>query len=126
TLNGTASSDPDGETLTYTWTQTGGTTVTLSDVHAGTPTFTAPLAPSHGQETLTFQLVVDDGLASSAPSEVTITVVDVAAPPVCGLAKASSVSLWPPNHKLVSVGIVEVTDPDNDQVTLTITGVTQD
>lgn len=30
-----------------------------------------------------------------------------------------------PNHKLVPVGIVGVTDPDNDQVTLTVTGVTQ-
>ncbi len=126
TLDGTASSDPDGDPLTYTWTQTGGTFVTLSDHHSATPTFTAPQEPSHSQETLPFQLVVDDGLATSAPDEVVITVVDVDAPPLCSLAKASPVSLWPPDHKLVPVKIMGITDPDNDQVTITVTGVTQD
>ncbi|MBI2877027.1 MAG: hypothetical protein HYY20_09115 [Candidatus Tectomicrobia bacterium] len=45
---------------------------------------------------------------------------------VCKLAQASPALLWPPNHKLVLVGIMGVSDPDNDQVTLTVTGVTQD
>ena len=41
-LNGTAS-DPDGDTLTITWTQTGGTTlVTLTGADTLTPSFTAP------------------------------------------------------------------------------------
>ncbi len=47
-------------------------------------------------------------------------------PPVCTAAQASPNTLWPPNHKLVQIGIVGVTDPDGDQVTLTVTGVTQD
>lgn len=55
-----------------------------------------------------------------------MTILDVDAPPRCDLAQASSALLWPPNHKLVPVGITGVTDPDNDQVTLTVTGVTQD
>jgi hypothetical protein len=44
----------------------------------------------------------------------------------CGLAQASPARLWPPNHKLASVAIVGITDPNNDQVMLTVTGVTQD
>ena len=70
TLAGTASSDPDsGDTLSYTWTQTGGPTVTLSNIYAVKPTFTAP---AEG-DTLTFQLTVNDGVLSDS-SSVTITV----------------------------------------------------
>ncbi len=71
TLDGSGSSDPAGHPLTYQWTQTAGPTVTLSDPTAVKPTFTAPASPA----TLTFQLVVNNGTLSSAPSSVTITVV---------------------------------------------------
>ena len=47
-------------------------------------------------------------------------------PPQCELPRASVPLLWPPDHKLIPVGIVGVTDPNNDAVTLTVTGVTQD
>jgi LmbE family N-acetylglucosaminyl deacetylase len=70
TLDGSASSDPNGQTLTYKWTQTGGTTVTLSSTTVAKPTFTAPGTAG----TLTFQLVVNNGAANSAPATVTITV----------------------------------------------------
>ena len=52
-------SDADGDALTYTWTQTAGATVTLSDIHATSPTFTAPVAP--GDQTLSFRVDVSDG-----------------------------------------------------------------
>ncbi|MGH8060151.1 MAG: hypothetical protein ACREOH_23420 [Candidatus Entotheonellia bacterium] len=47
-------------------------------------------------------------------------------PPQCQLAQATPASLWPPNHKLLAVGIVGVSDPNNDQVTSSVTGVAQD
>lgn len=47
-------------------------------------------------------------------------------PPDCSNAKAAVERLWPPNHRLVPVDIVGVTDPDGDPVTITATGVTQD
>jgi hypothetical protein len=70
TLNGAASSDPKGLPLTYAWTQTAGTSVTLSSTTASEPTFTAPA----GAGALTFSLTVANGTQVSAPSTVTITV----------------------------------------------------
>ena len=84
-LDGSGSSDPNGDPLTYTWTQTGGTPVTLSSSTAQKPTFTAP----SNAGTLTFRLVVRDGQVNSSPSNVTIT---VQAPPVGGPAHRSSSS----------------------------------
>ncbi|RMF45427.1 MAG: hypothetical protein D6755_08130, partial [Anaerolineae bacterium] len=74
TLDGSASSDPDGDALTYRWQQTGGTTVTLSDLSAVTPTFTAPSTAG----VLTFTLTVTD---THAASDAAVTTVTVTAPP---------------------------------------------
>lgn len=74
TLDGTGSSDPENQTLTYAWTAPAG--VTLSDATAASPTFTAPtLAVGDANLTLTFSLIVTDslGLASVADT-VTVTV----------------------------------------------------
>lgn len=72
TLNGTASSDADGDTLTYAWTQVSGPVAVLSDNASAMPTFTAP--PS--SVPLVFELVVSDGFVDSAPDTVSVTVQD--------------------------------------------------
>ena len=125
TLDGIGSGDPDGDLLTFNWTQISGTPVTLSDPSSPTPSFTAPLV-SPGGATFEFRLIVDDGLGETDSDEVTISVLNINDPPNCGLAKANPAILWPPNHSLVPIKIVNLTDPNNDQVSITVTGVTQD
>ena len=77
TFDGSGSSDPNDDSLTYQWTQTAGAFVTLSSSTAQKPSFTAPTGP----DTVTFDLVVNDGTLSSAADEV---VVNVNAPVVGG------------------------------------------
>jgi hypothetical protein len=65
-LDGTASFDPDGDPLTYSWTQTAGPSVTLTGANTPTPSFTAPAITA--QTTLTFELTVNDGVFSRSDS----------------------------------------------------------
>src|SRR6188508_2900374 len=67
TLNGTASSDPDGTVASYAWTQTAGApTVTLSSGATSQPTFPAPTVATAA--TLTFSLVVTDNRGATSPA----------------------------------------------------------
>ena len=72
TLDGTASSDPDDDKLTYQWTQTGGPDVKLSDAKVAKPTFNVTATDS--EVVLAFELVVNDGTEDSKPDTVKITV----------------------------------------------------
>jgi hypothetical protein len=72
TLNGSGSTSQTGDTLSYSWTQTGGTPVTLTGANTANPTFTAP----NEANTLTFQLVVVDVNGMSTPDTVSITVTE--------------------------------------------------
>lgn len=78
TLSGAASSDPDGDTLTFSWSQVGGAnTVALSNAAAATTSFTAP----NSADTLQFALTVDDGQGGTGTDSVTINVTDTTPPP---------------------------------------------
>ena len=67
-LNGTGSSDKDGDALTYQWTQTKGSSVTLSNIYSKEPTWTPAQA-----DVYEFILVVKDNITYSSDT-VTITV----------------------------------------------------
>ena len=64
-------SDTDGDTLTFAWTQTAGPAVILSNPNSATPSFTAPSVDA--DTVLTFQLTVNDGVATTAAT-VNVTV----------------------------------------------------
>jgi hypothetical protein len=72
TLNGSASSDPDNNPITYRWTQISGPPVTLSGTAAINPTFVAPNVT--GTQNLVFELIVNDGTLDSPPDTVVIAV----------------------------------------------------
>jgi hypothetical protein len=69
-LNGSASTDPDGDALTFQWTQTAGTNVTLSNADTAAPAFVAP----NTADTLTFQLTVNDGRGGTDTDSVDVNV----------------------------------------------------
>jgi hypothetical protein len=46
--------------------------------------------------------------------------------PDTSMAAASISQLWPADHRMVDIQILNVKDPDGDAVTITISGITQD
>ena len=69
TLDGTSSTDPDGDSLTFSWTQTEGDPITLSDSTTEQPTFTPTIT-----DVYVFQLTVSDPKGKSSSDTVTITI----------------------------------------------------
>ena len=83
TLDGSASSDPDGSISRYQWTQTSGTNVALAGANTAVATFTAPGVSV--AETLVFRLTVTDNAGATASDSVNVTVNPIAGanqPPV--------------------------------------------
>ena len=81
TLDGTGSTDPNGNTLSYSWMFASedasdpipsGSTAVLSDAETATPSFVADLPGVYS-----VKLIVNDGLASSDPDYVTVTALSI-------------------------------------------------
>ncbi|MBT7252451.1 MAG: hypothetical protein HN875_01800, partial [Candidatus Nitrosopelagicus sp.] len=70
TLDGSSSSDADGDIITYHWIQTAGYPTTLSDDTVVNPQLTSP---SSG-DTLSYMLTVSDGTATSNPDVINVYV----------------------------------------------------
>ncbi len=79
TLDGSKSKDPDsGDTLTYSWVQTAGPTVTLNGADTSIATFTAPKDISSDTD-MRFQLTVTD--SKNATNSATVKITDKYVPP---------------------------------------------
>lgn len=109
-LDGSASADPDGDSLRYAWTQTEGPeTVVLEGADSALASFATVVTGTYR-----FQLVVSDGKVASAPDAVTVTVVRVNRPPVTlAVAAPDSVEV---GDRVVLDGSASH-DPDGDPLT---------
>jgi hypothetical protein len=110
-LDGSASSDPEGATLSYTWTQVSGTSISLTNGTTATPSFVAP----HITGPVVFRLVVDDGQVQSMPDDVTITIANQTPTAVAGPDQIVA------KQDLVSLNGTGSSDPDGDSLTYTWT-----
>jgi len=91
TLDGSGSSDADGDPLTYSWailTQPAGGAAVLSNANAVKPSFVANVAGIY-----VAQLIVNDGKVNSLPATVTITVIQPNQAPVVSAGPDQVISL---------------------------------
>ncbi|MBN1779963.1 PD40 domain-containing protein [bacterium] len=101
TLSACASSDADGDALTFTWVKDG------AIVAGPTASCTIEMILPLGDHSII--LKVDDGKGGTDEDEVLVTVQDTQAPSIA--AELSVTELWPPNHKMVDItATVDVAD----------------
>ena len=122
TLDGSAT-DPDGDALTYSWTQTSGTNVTLNDAAIAAPTFTAPATAA----VLIFELTVTDDSGDSATNTDSDTVtITVTAPPKPVIVGSGAVSQAENTETVANYTATQDADGNSISVTWTRSGADAD
>jgi len=110
-LDGSASNDLDGDSITFLWRQVSGPVVELSDATVAEPTFLAPEVSE--STTLAFELVVNDDQAKSDADSVQITVKHVNQPPIADAGPHQVVN----ERSTASLDGSASNDPDGDSIT---------
>jgi hypothetical protein len=110
TLDGSGSSDPDGNTLTYSWSQVDGPDVlNLTGTNTASPSFQLP-SVDRFEANVVMELTVDDGYGGSSTDDVTIHIHNVNLPPAADAGSNFSVQ-WGHLVNLSGSG----TDPDTEE-----------
>jgi hypothetical protein len=107
-LDGSGSGDPDGDAITYRWSQIGGPRVTLSDAAAARPWFRAREPGLYR-----FALTVSDGTRESDPAVVEVRVERINLPPEARAPRRATVTV---GQRFVLDGS-ESRDADGDPLT---------
>ena len=110
-LDASKSSDPEGDTLTYAWEQTAGTTASLSSSTVVKPSFVAPTITAN--QTLTFRVTVKDSKGNASTDTVDIIVQDVNTTPIANAGSDQTVS----EKDVVSLDASASSDDDGDTLT---------
>ncbi|MFT6734186.1 MAG: subtilisin-like proprotein convertase family protein/Zn-dependent metalloprotease [Polaribacter sp.] len=108
TLDASSSSDPDGDTLTYLWTQISGTSVTLSNANTAQAIFNADVSGSFA-----FQISVTDPSGATDNNSVNVTVNPPNQAPTASASAPSSVN----EGSSVTLNASASSDPDGDTLT---------
>ncbi len=106
-LDGTPSTDPDGDTLSYHWTFLSRPTdsqAVFNDANTAQTTFTADISGDYQ-----LQLIVNDGELDSTPTTATVTVASENASPIVDITVDTNIAVGEQTSLIATA-----TDPDGD------------
>lgn len=111
TLDGSASSDPDSDPITYLWKEGSTTLGTTAIVNTS-----LPLGVHH------ITLTVTDSYGATNSANVTVTVRDTTPPVISGVS-ASPNSIWPPNKSMIPVTVNYTVSDNHDTPSMIATSL---